>query len=85
VVLALFSVARLLSLRLRTACRPHHKAQLSAQLLWLLQTWAPVFGETWSARENAGAGNLGVGSMPTGWRSLGLWFNELVFIWTNQD
>lgn len=69
VVLAPFSVARLLRLRLRRTWRLPHKAQPSAQLLWLLQIGAPVFGETWSARENAGAGSLVVGRMPVGWRS----------------
>lgn len=54
VVLALFSVVRLLSLRLGTTYRLPHRAQAPAQFLRLPQIVAPAFGETWSARENAG-------------------------------
>lgn len=44
VVLALLSVARLLSLRPGTAYRRPHRAQAPAQVLWLRQIVAPAFG-----------------------------------------
>lgn len=56
-VLALFFVVRLLSLRLGTTYRLPHRAQAPTQFLGLPQTVAPAFGETWSARENAGEGS----------------------------